>query len=247
MEEPTLYVIPLSHPACTGRLMLEHKGIEHRVVTIVNGLHRPLLKAMGFRRGTVPALRLGDRKVEGTLEISRALDEMVAEPPLQPKEPQRRLRLEEVERWGEAELQPVPRRLFRWALNRHRRIRRDLAELNRLPLAALTAVAMKPVAAYYARLSGADGDAVRRDLARLPRLLDRIDAWIDDGTLGGADLHAADFQIVPSVRVLMNFEDLRGVLDGRPATELALRTLPEYPGRVPPVFPDGWLSPARPG
>ena len=35
----TLYAIPPSHPAHAARLMLEHKGIPHKVVNFVPGTH----------------------------------------------------------------------------------------------------------------------------------------------------------------------------------------------------------------
>src|SRR3712207_6899130 len=41
-------------------------------------------------------------------------------------------------------------------------------------------------------------EAVRRDLAALPGLLDRIDGWIDDGVLGGGEPNVADYQVARS-------------------------------------------------
>ena len=43
-----LYSIPLSHPAITARLALDHKGVEHRVVDLLGGMHPPMLRALGF-------------------------------------------------------------------------------------------------------------------------------------------------------------------------------------------------------
>lgn len=237
----TLYTIPLSHPAYTARLMLEHKGIEYRVVELLSGFHPLLLRALGFRAGTVPALRLDGRRVQGTLRISRALEETVPEPPLHPAEPERRRRVLEAEAWGERELQPIPRRILRWALNRDARLRRTLAELNGLPLLPLAGVAVKPVAAVFARLSRAYNDRVRHDLARLPGLLDRVDALIAEGVLGGPESNAADFQIAPTLRLMLACEDLRTLVRDRPAEDLALRLLPTYPGHVHAIVPPEWL------
>ena len=39
---------------------------------------------------------------------------------------------------------------------------------------------------------------VRRDLAELPGLLDRLDRLLEEGTIGGAELNAADFQSGPA-------------------------------------------------
>ena len=118
-----LYVLPFSHPAIAARLMLEGVGVEHRVVKLPSGFHPAALRLLGFPRGTVPALRLDGRRVQGSLEISRAAD---ARSPgvLFPEEPAARRRVEDAERWAESELQPIPRRLFRWTLMRDSDLRR---------------------------------------------------------------------------------------------------------------------------
>jgi glutathione S-transferase len=74
-------------------------------------------------------------------------------------------------------------------------------------------------------------------------MLDRIDAWIRDGLLGGEVLTAADLQIGANVRLLLLFEDLSPWIEGRPAAELARRVAPVYPGRIGAVFPSEWLEP----
>jgi hypothetical protein len=40
----------------------------------------------------------------------------------------------------------------------------------------------------------------------------------------------------------MSLDDLRPVIEGRPAGRLALRVVPHFPGRTPPVLPTDWLS-----
>jgi hypothetical protein len=87
----TLYSLPVSHPALAARCMLEHKGIEHRVVELVPGLQPEALRLLRFRGGTVPALEIGGRRVQGSREISRALDELQPEPPLFPRDPEAQL------------------------------------------------------------------------------------------------------------------------------------------------------------
>ena len=241
--KPKLYVIPISHPAFAAQLMLERKGIEHERISLLSGFHPLGLRLAGFRGKTVPALRVGERRVQGTLAISRALDELWPDaPPLFPADPERRRQVEEAERWGEGELQDVPRRLFRWALVRCPALRRSLVDLNRLPFRRLATAGMKPIAAHFARASGADDARTRADLAGLPALLDRIDGWLEAGLLGSSEPNAADLQIAPSVRLLSTFDDLQPAIDRRPAGRFARRLLPEYPGRVPPVFPAAWLE-----
>lgn len=72
-----------------------------------------------------------------------------------------------------------------------------------------------------------------------------MDSLIADGVIAGEELGAADFQIAPSVRLLMAFEDLRPVIEARPAGRHALRVVPRYAGRMPPVFPADWLTALR--
>jgi glutathione S-transferase len=110
-----LYSLSLSHPSQAARLMLERKGIQHEVDDLLPGFHPVLLRLAGFRGGTVPALRIAGRRVQGSLSISRALEAIQPEPALFPAEPERRLAVEQAEAWGERELQPRPPRIFRWA------------------------------------------------------------------------------------------------------------------------------------
>ena len=90
------------------------------------------------------------------------------------------------------------------------------------------------------------GDAeVRADLLSLPYHLDRVDRWIGDGTLGGEQVTAADLQIAASVRLLLTFDDLAPMFDGRPASAHARRVVPDYPGHVPAgALPPPWLPSA---
>jgi glutathione S-transferase len=92
-----------------------------------------------------------------------------------------------------------------------------------------------------ARLHSATDDAVRADLASLPRMIDEVDGWIGEGVLGGPQRNAADFQVATSLRQLLGMEDLRPLLEGRPAERLAREVVPDFSARVGPVFPRDWL------
>ena len=76
-------------------------------------------------------------------------------------------------------------------------------------------------------------------------MLDHIDDLIADGVLGSEEPNAADYQIAPSVRLLMTMEDLLPAIERRPAAQLAEHFVPEYPGRSPRVLPAEWLAPLR--
>jgi glutathione S-transferase len=222
--------------------MLERKRIEHRVVNVLPGFQPAVVRLVGFRGHTVPALRIDGRRVQGSREISRFLDELVSEPPLFPSDPEQRRAVEEAERWGEETLQPVPRRVFRWGAAHHQYLRRWIAaEVAGLPAPDLMARTNAPVARKLANMIDARDDAVRGDLAALPDLLAHADALIADGTIGGDEPNAADFQIATSLRVLLAFEDLRPLVDGRPSGDLARRILPVYPDPIPSFLPPGWL------
>ena len=236
-----LYSICVSHPGHAARAMLEHKGVDHRVVDFLPGLHPLLLRAVGFRGGTVPALAMQGRRVQGSLAIARVLDELCPEPALFPAERDRREAVEQAELWGERELQPLPRRCFRWGMSHSSALRRWLAAEAGLPAPAGAGKLSTPIALWFARVSQADEEHVRADLAALPALLGRVDELIARGTLGGVAPTAADFQIASSVRVLMAFDDLHDALGRRPGTRLALRLYPDFPGPVPAFLPRAWL------
>ncbi len=64
-----------------------------------------------------------------------------------------------------------------------------------MPAPGVTATLSCARAAVFVRFEGGDEAAVRADAGRAARQLDHVDALIEDGTIGGAELNAADFQI----------------------------------------------------
>jgi glutathione S-transferase len=245
-----LYVIP-THPCRTGMLMLEHKGIPYRRVDLPAGLHPVALRLLGFpgneapfrriddrphralamadRMGTVPTLRTGDHWVATNHDITRFLDSVQPDPPLFPAEPDRRLAVEEAERWGDEVFQMAARRLVLAASLHGLDGLVNRAENGRLgPLVSRHATVRFAVARLVARFAFAVN---RRSepalLAALPGMLDRIDAWIEGGVLNGEHLYAADFMIVTSLALLCYRPDLRPELERRPVIRLIDRLLPE--------------------
>lgn len=244
--EARLYVIPASHPATAARLMLEHKGIEFRRTDLMPVVSRLALRALGFPGVTVPALKIDAARVQGSRQIARELERLRPEPPLFPVDPDLRLAVEEAERFGDEELQPPLRQILWWAIKRDRAPLRSYSEGARLGIPISVAVrTAAPIVALSARFNEADDEHVRAGLAGLPAMLDRIDAWIAAGTIGGETLNAADFQIAPSLGLAMTLDDLRPVIESRPAGALARRIVPDYPGHTPPVLPPEWLKPLR--
>jgi glutathione S-transferase len=237
-----LYSLKLSHPAHAVRLMLEHKQIEHDVVNLVPGLHPQVLRALGFPRGTVPALKVDGRKIQGSLEISAALEQLRPEPALYPRDRDGRRAVQEAERWGEEELQEVTRRIFRWAAAGQPAVRRWIAtDVTGLPSPGFMDRPNASLARRFARASDATDEHVRRDLAALPSLLHRVDGLIEHGTIGGETPNAADCQIAASIRVLLAYPALRPAIERRPCAELAGRLLPDYPEPIPAEIPADWI------
>jgi len=233
----TLFGVPASHPTLAAELMLRHKGVGYRRVDLVNAAHRTMLRAMGFPRKTVPAMRLEGAKLQGTTDIARALDALVPSPALFPADPQRRRDVEDAEAWGDEVLQPVPRRLIWNALKHDRSTLATYLEGSKTgiptPIATRTAA---PIGAASRRFNRATDEAAARDLEALPGLIDRVDELISEGVIGGPERNAADFQIGTSVSLLLTMDDVRPLIEGRPAERLAREIVPHQPGRMPAVF-----------
>ena len=225
--------------------MLDAKGVSYERVDLIPALSRVWLRMTGFGAGTVPALRLEGARVQGSRAIARALDARWPEPRLFPADPVARARVDEIEAWGDGPLQEVARRIVLWALAHHGAAARAAlvgAQLQfGLPL-ALAAPLARPVVRLDGALNDATAEAVRADLAALPAMVNRIDAWIANDELGAFPPTAADYQLAGSLRMLLTAEDLAPYLDDRPAAELARRLIPVFPGRIPSgVLPAAWL------
>jgi glutathione S-transferase len=228
-----LYVTSLSNPSKAAAAMLSYKRLPHRRINLLSGFHPLLVRAAGFKGRTVPALELEGRHVQGSLEISRALDDTIADRPLFPPEPFARRSVEDAERWGHDELQPLPRRIFRWAVVRDPALRRWVAaDVAGVPAPAVVAALTKPVAARRSADAGGDEATIREDVSRLPGLLDHVDALVGSGVIGSNQPNAADFQILSSVRVLLDFKALPAAED-RPSAQRARRLFPYWEGEMP--------------
>ncbi len=97
---------------------------------------------------------------------------------------------------------------------------------------------LRPVVALQMRTSE---DTAKACLAALPGQLDRVDALLAEGVIGGERPNAADFQIAPSVRLALCFDQLRPFIENRPAGRHARKLVLDYPGRFKEVFPPAWL------
>jgi glutathione S-transferase len=237
----TLYGTPPSPPSHSARLMLEYKDIDHRMVWLLPGLWPALLRTRGFRGGTVPAMKIDGRRLQSSREISRALDEAQPEPALFPADPQRRLEVEEEERWGDEVLQDVPRRIVRWLSVHRPETKVMIARDTGIPLPRFAAWINTPAAKHLANKVETD-ERIQDAVASVPEVLDHVDELIAKGVIGGDQPNAADFQIATSVRQLLNVGDLDPITRDRPASELAMRLIPEFGTDFPPgLLPPEWL------
>ena len=227
----TLYGIPASHPVYAAELMLERKGVVYRRIDLPQWFHRPLLRLLRFPGTTVPALVLDGHRIQTTKAIARTLGLASDDP-----------RVQEVEDWCDGDFQQLGRRVTYWALVRRGAAIDSYLEGSRLILPRFM---VKPLAPAVIRILARDhksrDEAVRQDLAALPGMLDRIDGWIAEGVLGGSEPNVADYQVATSLALLRSHDDLRPMIDARPAGGLAQRIAPGYPGRMPPAFPPDWL------
>lgn len=239
-----LFTIPGSHPGVAVQRMLDYKGIPCKRTDLLPVASWVVLKALRFPRVTVPAVKIDGRRVQGSLEITRELERIEPAPPLFPADAELRAKVEEAESFGDEELQQGIRRPLLWMFRRNTPALRSYLEGAKIGLPHGLGVKMAgPFIALDARSHEATDAHVRRDISLLAGMLQRVDDWIAEGVLGGPQLNAADFQIAPSLRLAMSLDDLRPAIESRPAGELALRVVPDYPGRIPPGLPTEWLEP----
>jgi glutathione S-transferase len=195
---------------------------------------------------TVPALRIEGERIQGSREISRALDRIQPDPPLFPADPDKRAAVEDAERFGDEALQHPIRQLLWWGFKRDKDNLRSYSEGARLGIPVGLAVKTGgPLVALSAHFNEATDANARAALVALPDLLDRVDAYIADGTIGAPDPNAADFQIATTIGLALTMDDLKPLIEPRPCAELARRYVPNYPGHMPPILPPAWL-PAAP-
>jgi glutathione S-transferase len=227
-----LYGTKPSPPTHSARLMLEFKDVDYKPVWLLPGLHPILLRTRGFGGSTVPALKIDGRKVQTTLAIARALDELQPEPPLLPADPEKRRQVEEAERWADEVLQDVPRRIVRWLSVHRPETRVMIAREIGVPLPRFAAWINAPTARYMANKVDSDRE-INNAIGAVGEVLDHVDELIEQGVIGGELPNAADFQIATSVRALLTVRDLDRATQGRPAADHAMRLVPEFGNDFP--------------
>jgi glutathione S-transferase len=229
-----LFVVHGSHPCATVEAALDLKGVAYRRIEIPAAT-QPLVMPPLFGGRTVPGIRFEDgERVQGSRAILRALERRAPSPPLYDGAAGAAA-IEEAERWGEEVLQPVPRQLLWTAFGAHPRAMHAFQDGQRSPKLPMPVVlaAAKVILPVERRLNDVSDAGVLTAIATLPGLLDQVDAWVVAGVLGGAEPNAADLQIAPTIRLLLTLDDVRPLIAGRPAEQLAHRWFAPLPGSVP--------------
>jgi glutathione S-transferase len=221
---------------------LRLKSISYDRVSLLP-LTQILVGPLSYGGTTVPGMRLDGERVVGSRPIMRRLDSLVEEPSLLPSpEDPSYSRVLEAECWGDETFQGVPRRLVDVAFLRRPAEMESYAGDTKL---VLPVALLRPTTPIVARLmaarNGARDETARADLGFLPGQLEKVDAWIAEGLLGGDLPNAADLQIGSTIRLLMSIGDVRPLIEGRPAAQLT-RYFPPMVGQIEPgVLPAEWL------
>ena len=229
-----IYVVHGSHPCATVEKAFTIKGMAYRRREVPAATQPLVMKAL-FGGTTVPAVKFEDgAKVQGSRAILRALEERVPDPPLYDG-PAGATAIAEAERWGDETFQRVPARLLWDAFSEHRGAMYAFQEGQSSPKLPRPVV----IAASYLiipierRINHVDGARLPAELAALPELLDQVDQYIADGVLNGAQPNAADLQIAPTVGLLYALDDVRPLIEGRPAEAFAFRWFDRPVATVP--------------
>ncbi len=235
----TLWQIPGSHPCEAVETALEMKGFEVKKVNLLPVMHKPVQRVM-FGQPTVPGVVFEGERVVGSRRIMSRLDELVPEEPrLFPVDPDARARVEAAEQWGDDVLQAAVRRIL-WAVaeNDPKTVLTALADPDSLPIPLPIAMASaKQMVWAEKKIHGITPEVANADFASFKGMLDQVDAYVAEGTIGGEHPNAADLQILSSVKLLSALDDFKPLLAGRPSLALADKLFPGIAGPVPAVLP----------
>lgn len=237
-----LYVLPGSHPCAAVEVAMGMKSIPYSRVDLLPMVPVAIGPLM-WGGTTVPGMRVNGEKLVGSRTIMRKLDAMVPEPALLPAEASRREQVLEAERWGDDVFQSMPRRILDAAFLRDASCMESYAADAKMPLPRPM---LRPALPLTARLMAfrnkAQDENVLADIKALPAQMEKIDAWIAEGLLGGEQPNAADLQIGSTIRLLNTIADIRPLLDGHAAMQLT-RYFPPMVGEAPAgTLPAEWIA-----
>lgn len=227
-----LYIVQGSHPCAAVEKAMQLKGLRYSVLEWPPPLHAPMQQLL-FGARTVPGLSIDRReKVSGSRAIMHRLDQLAPEPALYPPG---RLEVEEADRWGDEVFQPIARELIWTGFSHRPDAMISYGQSSRLPMPApLIRLSAPLITRAERRLNHAGDEVARRRLNELPDHVQRIEGWLADGTLGGAEHpNAADLQILSTVNLIGTFEDALPALEGTRALAEARTLFDGLSGRLP--------------
>jgi len=223
----------------TAEAALRRKGLEYEKVSLTPGPHvEEMERVYGAGNTTVPGLLVGDEPVHGSRAILERLEQIEPDPPLYPEPIAGSVR--KAERWGDEQLQDLGRRLPWGALYFRPEAMGTFGGGDPLDPAG-TDFAITYVRGTW-KYHAITAERLAADLTALPEMIDHVDTLAGEGVLGGDEPNAADLQIGATLRVLLTVADLRPLIEGRPAEQVARGWFPYYPGEIPEgAFPAGWV------
>jgi len=239
VPEIVLHALPPSHPCMTAEAALKRKGLAYERIDLTPGEHAATMAELyGEGHTTVPGALIDGEPVHGSRRILARLEALAPAPALYPDAIADDVR--EAERWGDEELQDLGRRLPWGALHFRPEAMGTFGGAGPLDPVG-TDFAIRVARATW-KYHGITAQKLADDLAGLPAKLDHVDALAQAGTIGGEEPNAADLQIGATLRVLLTVDDLRPLLEGRPAARIARTWFPDYAGDIPAgAFPTGWI------
>jgi glutathione S-transferase len=186
------------------------------------------VRVLGFPGDRVPAVKFEDgRRAQGTRELPRVLDELVPEPRLVPDDP----RALQAEVWADEVLQQWARRMVASAGARNPDALSGRGADGRLGvLLARNDVGRRVTAGAVLVVFRAYKRQQRDDRERTGEILDRVDAWIDDGVLNGEQLRSSDFAVASSLALVEYIVALKPELQRRPLMALMDRVFSRSDG-----------------
>lgn len=238
-----LHVVPFSHPCLAVSAALDRIGHEYETVELLTGKHaEDVERVYGEGRRTVPGLLVDEEPVHGTSAILARIAELHPEAGLYPEAHAEAIR--GVEPALAEDLQMSARVLVFGALHFRPESMATFAGAGQLdPPGVDFAIKSMRATWRYLEISAV---RVHATLQELPAQLDAVDALIEAGAASGEVPTALDFQLGSSLHLLVQIGDVRPLIEGRPAAELATRWFEPGKGDVPAgAYPPGWIPSPR--
>lgn len=238
-----LHVVPFSHPCLAVSAALDRLGHEYETVTLETGRQGDEVeKIYGEGRRTVPGLLVDDEPLHGTSTIFARLDELYPDAVLYPPASAEEIR--EAETGVAEDLQTAARVLVFGAMHFRPESMGTFAGVDQLDPGGVD-FAIKTMRGAW-RYLDITAQRIYDTLQALPAQLDTVEALLDSGALGGERPTAADFQLGSSLHLLVQIDDVRPLVEERPAWKAVSPLFEPGAGSVSAgAFPPGWVPPTR--